>query len=133
MTDTESTKLVSKKYAAYGPILGRAMATVQTGGVKEHRFRPSGRVLRTVVGRLGDEFIDPERPYCSCSDFFFRVLNGKSKLCYHLLSHSIATELGRIEVVVMDDEEYGQFYSLIVKDVFSVLYRSGGAPSLRLP
>jgi predicted nucleic acid-binding Zn finger protein len=133
LTDAEAIKLVSKKYAAYGPMLDRAMATVLTGGVKEHKFGPSGRVLRTVVGRLGDEFIDPEKPYCSCSDFFFRVLNGKSKLCYHLLSHTIATELGKTEVVIMDDEEYGQFYSMIIKDVFSVLDRSGGAPSLRLP
>jgi len=125
--------LASRKYSAYGPMLKKAIATVLTGGVKEHRFAPSQRVIRTVVGRQGDEFIDPERPYCSCSDFFFRVMNGKAELCYHLLSYRIATEQGRVDVVTLDDEEYGQFFTMMVKDVFGILDRSGGASSLRLP
>jgi predicted nucleic acid-binding Zn finger protein len=111
----------------------RALVTVLAGGVKEHRFRPSGRVIRTVVGRQGDELVDPIKPYCSCSDFFFRVLNGHSRLCYHLLSYLIASEWGRVDVVSLGDEEYGQFYRLVVKDVFSALDRSGGMSSLRLP
>lgn len=129
----EVMKLASRRYASYGRMLDRAIATVLTGGVKEHRFIPSGRVIRTVVGHLGDEFIDPEKPYCSCSDFFFRVMSGKAELCYHLLSYRIATEQGKVDVVTFDDEEYGQFYATVIKDVFSVLDRSGGTSPLRLP
>jgi predicted nucleic acid-binding Zn finger protein len=129
----EAIKLASRKYSTYGPMLDRAIATVLTGGVKEHKFTPSGRVIRTVVGHLGDEFIDPAKPYCSCSDFFFRVMHGRAEMCYHLLSYRIATEQGKVDVVTFDDEEYGQFYATAVKDVFAVLDRSGGTSSLRLP
>ena len=132
MSEVEALKLASRKYASHGPMFDRAVATAAAGGVKEHRFRPSGRVIRTVVGRMGEEFVDPERPYCSCSDFFFRVLNGHSKLCYHLLSCAIAAEHGKVDVIELDDEEYGQFYALIVRDVFGVLERSA-AGFLRLP
>ena len=129
----EALKRASRRYAAYGPTLDRAVAAVLSGGVKEHRFSPSGRVVRTVVGRLGDELVDPDRPYCSCSDFFFRVTNGRAKLCYHLLSYMIAAEHGKVNVVPLDDEEYGQLYSMLVKDIFSTLDRSGGVSVLRLP
>lgn len=133
MSEVEGDRLISRKYASYGPMLVRALTTARAGGVKEHTFRPSGRVIRTVVGRLGDEFVDPERHYCSCSDFFFRVLNGRAKTCYHLLSYAIATELGKVDVIRMDDEEYGRFYSMLTKDVFGVLDRSGGVSPLHLP
>ena len=133
MTDVEFLRSATKKFSSYGPIYDRALATVLAGGVKEHRFGPSGRVIRTVVGSAGDEFIDPAKPYCSCSDFFFRVLNGHSKLCYHLLSYLMASEQGMIDVIKMDDEEYGHFFSLVMRDVFRVLDRSGAEQALRLP
>jgi predicted nucleic acid-binding Zn finger protein len=134
MSETkEALKLAARRYAGHGAMLDRAIDTVFSGGVKEHRFVPSGRRIFTVVGRLGDEFIDPEKPYCSCSDFFFRVMGGKAELCYHLLSYKIATDQGRVQVVTLDDEEYGQFFAMVVRDVFSVLDRSSGSQSLRLP
>jgi predicted nucleic acid-binding Zn finger protein len=132
-TPAEALRLASRRYATYGRMLDRAVATILIGGVKEHRFTPSGRVLHTVVGRLGDEFIDPKKPYCSCSDFFFRVMKGKTELCYHLLSYRIALEQGKVDVVNLDDEEYDQFFAMMIRDVFSVLDRSGGTSSLRLP
>ena len=132
MSDSrEAFKRGSRKYASYGPMFDRAVTTVLSGGVKEHRFSPSGRVVRTVVGSLGDELVDADRPYCSCSDFFFRVTNGKARLCYHLISYMIAAERGKVSVIQLDDEEYGQFYSMLVKDVHKILDRSDA--SLRLP
>lgn len=125
-------KKVLGKYAKHGTKLDRAVETVLAGGVKEHRFLPSGRTINTVVGRVGDEFVDVQKPYCSCSHFFFRVLNGKEELCYHLLSYKIASELGRLDVVTFDDVEYGQIFATVVADVFSVLERGSGNQSLRL-
>ena len=78
----------------------------------------------TVVGRLGDEFIDPEKPYCSCSNFFFRVLGGREQICYHLLSYKIAKETGKLDVIRFSDEEYGQYLAATVRDVFEVLRKS---------
>ena len=122
----DATRLAFAKYASYGKKLDRAIGAATAGGVKVHRFHPSGRVILTVVGHLGDEFIDPDKPYCSCSHFFFRVLSGRDELCYHLLSYKIAVESNSVKFVDFDDEEYGQFFSSLVTDVFGVLDRSSG-------
>jgi predicted nucleic acid-binding Zn finger protein len=114
------------QFQKYGPKLERALDVVLAGGVKEAVFLPSGRKVYSVVGRLGDEFIDPQRPYCSCSNFYFKVRGGKDELCYHLLSHRIATLLGKADVVKFDDDEYGDYLSATIRDVFDVLGKGGG-------
>jgi len=115
----------ARGFARYGRKFDRAIDTVLIGGVKEARFLPSGRKVMTVVGRLGDEFIDPERPYCSCSNFFFKVLSGKEELCYHLLSYKIAANTSKVDVVQFSDEEYAAYLAAAIGDVFEVLDRSG--------
>jgi len=111
--------------AKFGRKFEKAIDTVLVGGVKECRFLPSGRRIFSVVGTQGDEFIDPERPYCSCSNFFFRVMGGREELCYHLLSYKIAVKTGHVAVVEFGDDEYGEYLSATIKDVFEVLTRSG--------
>ena len=108
----------------HGRKFDKAIETVLSGGVKECRFSPSGRRLLTVVGTLGDEFIDPEKPYCSCSNFFFRVGSGKEELCYHLLSYEIASKSGRTDVIEFSDDEYGQVLKVVIADVLDVVNRS---------
>lgn len=123
---------MAAKYSRYGSKVEQAVKAALAGGVKEHRFVPSGRAIQTVVGSQGDEFIDPRRSYCSCSHYFFRVLGGKDETCYHLLSYRIALELGKLDVVTFDDAEYGQMFATVVRDVFGVIERSSGRPSVRL-
>jgi predicted nucleic acid-binding Zn finger protein len=113
-------------FTKYGAKFDRAIDTVLAGGVKENRFLPSGRKLYVVVGKLGDEFIDPARPYCSCSNFFFRVLGGREDLCYHLLSYEIASRTGKVDVVEFSDDEYSPYLAATVNDVFEVLGKRGG-------
>jgi predicted nucleic acid-binding Zn finger protein len=115
------------RYSRYGSKLDRAVETVLAHNVKEHLFLPSGRKIYTVVGKLGDEFIDPEKPYCSCSNFFFRVAGHKDELCYHLLSYAIASESKRLDTITFDDEEYDSMLAAVIKDVFRVLDHSGGS------
>jgi len=98
---------------------------VLVGGVKESVFLPSGRKVITVVGSLGDEFVDPDRPYCSCSNFFIRVMGGREETCYHLLSYTIAVRTGRLDVIKFSDDEYGAYFASAVRDVFEVLRKSG--------
>jgi predicted nucleic acid-binding Zn finger protein len=111
-------------YTKHGSKFDRAIDTVLAGGVKESVFLPSGRKVITVVGRLGDELVDPDKPYCSCSNFFFRVLGGREEICYHLLSYSMAAETGKLDVVKFSDEEYGPYLTATVRDVFEVLRKS---------
>lgn len=114
------------EFEKYGSKLDRALDAVIAGGVKEARFLPSGRKVYAVVGRLGDEFIDPDRPYCSCSNFYFRVLGGREELCYHLLGYRAAANLGKVDVIEFSDDEYGPYLSATIRDVFDVLGKSGG-------
>jgi predicted nucleic acid-binding Zn finger protein len=114
----------SAEFKKYGTKLDRAIDAVLAGGVKEARFLPSGRKVVTVVGRLGDEFVDPDRPYCSCSNFFFRVVGGREEICYHLLSYEVAARAGRIDVIEFSDDEYGPYFAAVVQDIFEVLRKS---------
>jgi predicted nucleic acid-binding Zn finger protein len=105
------------KYSSYQLEFERAIETVLDGCVKRHSFVPSGRTLYTVVGRSGEEFIDPDRPFCSCKQFFFRVLGGKAETCYHLLSYEIAKEAQLFDEVGFDDEEFGDFLRMLTFDL----------------
>jgi len=100
-------------------LVSRALKAVQEGRVKKHEFLPSKRVLFTVVGRSGDEFVDPEKPFCSCEDFFFTVLGGRSLTCYHLLAYAIADEAGKFSEARFHDEEFSYFIELLSADLLT--------------
>jgi len=112
-------ELVSRfaRYSDQQGQLTKAIEAASGGCVKKHTFLPSGRRIYTVVGRNAEEFIDPEKPFCSCESYFYRVLSAKIKLCYHILSYKIADESGLIEEVRFDDEEYDAFLKLLAYDV----------------
>ncbi len=95
----------------------KATETAFGGCVKRHKFLPSGRCVYTVVGSNADEFIDPEKSFCSCESYFYGVLSTKVKHCYHILSYKIADESGLIREVRFDDEEYDTFMGLLASDV----------------
>lgn len=116
-------------YSKYRGNFQKAIETVLLGSVKRHVFRPSGRIIYSVVGRGGDEFIDPMSNYCSCSDYFFRVLGGKQEYCYHLLSYKIALEGKRFDEIKFDDEEYEHFFKLMIRDILSNLEDKGDKAS----
>ncbi len=125
MSERDSMKAHLPEFEKYGTKLDRAVDVVLAGGVKESVFLPSRRKVITVVGRLGDEFVDPDKPYCSCSNFFFKVLGGREEICYHILAYRIAVKTGKIDTVEFHDEEYGQYLTAAVRDVFEVLRKSG--------
>lgn len=85
--------------------------------VKRHVFLPSGRAVYTVVGSHADEFIDPEKSFCSCESYFYGVLSQKSEECYHMLAYTIAAESGLVDEVKFDDEEYDEFTRILASDV----------------
>jgi predicted nucleic acid-binding Zn finger protein len=118
--DSEYETLL-KRFADLGPRekLSRAILAVTEGRVKRHIFVPSGRVLYTVVGRSGDEFIDPEKPFCSCENFFFSVMGGTSGTCYHLIAYKVARHIDRISETRFHDEEFRYFLSLLSSDLLS--------------
>ena len=107
--------------------LEKATDSASSGGVKEAVFLPSGRRVLSVLGTLGDEFIDPAKPYCSCSHFFFRVRTSNDDTCYHLMSFRLAEKAGSIDRIEFSDEEYEGYVRVLASDVFSVIDRSSTA------
>jgi predicted nucleic acid-binding Zn finger protein len=119
-TTIESKEELASRFARYSKDQSqfeRAIEAVLRGCVKRHTFLPSGRYVYTVVGRNADEFIDPDKPFCSCESYFYSVLSAKAKYCYHILSYKIANEGGLIREVRFDDEEYDTFMRLLASDV----------------
>jgi predicted nucleic acid-binding Zn finger protein len=105
------------RHSRHAGQFSRAIDTVLNGCVKMHVFSPSGRAIYTVVGRSGEEFIDPFKPFCSCKNYFFGVLGGRNQTCYHLLSYEVAKEAGRLDKVDLHDEEFESFTRLLVHDL----------------
>jgi len=104
-------------YSRHGAQFSKAIDAAFGGCVKKHVFLPSGRAIYTVVGRNGDEFIDPEKLVCSCESYFYRVLGGKSSTCYHALSYEIAHESNLVRETRFNDEEYDTFVRLLALDI----------------
>jgi predicted nucleic acid-binding Zn finger protein len=120
MPKPESKEELASRFAQYSKQQSqfeKAIDAAFGGCVKKHVFLPSGRSIFTVVGSNADEFIDPEKSFCSCESYFYGVLSGKVKYCYHLLSYKIADESGLIEELRFDDEEYDAFMRLLASDV----------------
>jgi len=92
--------------STFGERFDKAWRLVQERRVKRYLFRPSGRVVWIVIGQGGEYRVLPAAGYCSCSDFYFRVVNGEAGVCYHLLGQRLAEALSSYEEVMEDDEAY---------------------------
>jgi len=90
---------------------------VEERRVKRHLFMPSRRELWTVVGLDSEHLIFPELPYCTCGHFYFSVLSGRSKLCYHLEGAERAMKENAFETVDFDDSEYAHMLHVLIDDV----------------
>ena len=85
-------------------VVEEAEKAVKEGRVKLYRFKPSGRERWIVIGRHADYLVLPEAGYCSCSDFFFRVMSGEKPTCYHLEAVRLARKYEAYETIEEDDE-----------------------------
>jgi predicted nucleic acid-binding Zn finger protein len=111
LLDRFSTLSTNKQY------LDRSIDAVLEGRVKSHVFMPSRRVLHTVVGRNGDEFVDLPKHFCTCQNYFFSVLGGREDTCYHLLAVSIAVETELVVQIDFHDQEFRYFLTLLSSDL----------------
>jgi len=98
----------------------KARKVVESLAVKLHKFQPSGLEVWTVVGSDRDFLVDFQnsKPYCSCSDFYYRVLSARETECYHLLAAKTAAANEMYSVVEFSDEEFGGFMKALISDIF---------------
>lgn len=80
-----------------------AERTVRERRVKLYIFKPSNRRRWVVIGRHGEYLVLPEAEYCSCHDFFFRVMSGEKPTCYHLIAVKLAREKGSYDEIEEED------------------------------
>ena len=84
----------------------KAWEALKEERVKKYVFSPSGRIVWIVVGREREYQIMPAAGFCSCDDFYFRVMDREVHICYHLIAQKIADALGWFDKIEEDDEAY---------------------------
>lgn len=97
---------ITELYELFGSRFTKALDALKEGRVKKYTFKPSGRIVWIVVGRERDYLIMPEAEFCTCDDFYFRVLDKKVHMCYHLLTQKIAQNLSWFETIDENDDSY---------------------------
>ncbi|MBN1683531.1 hypothetical protein JW865_08275 [Candidatus Bathyarchaeota archaeon] len=90
----------------------KAWRLVQEKRIKKYVFQPSNRIVWIAVGQDAEYQIFPKAGYCSCDDFYFRVLDGNTGICYHLLAQKIVDALNSYDLIKEEDE----FYDLLLKE-----------------
>ena len=99
-----SGKNLTDLYDLFGQRFTKALEALKENRVKKYVFKPSGRTVWIVVGRERDYLLMPEAEFCTCDDFYFRVLDKKVHMCYHILTQKIAANLGWLELIEENDE-----------------------------
>ena len=90
----------------FGDRFEKAWKLVTENRVKKYLFKPSGRTLWVAIGQNAEYLIYSNAGYCSCSDFYFRVLDHEKAYCYHLLAQKIAEALNHYDLIEEEDEAY---------------------------
>jgi predicted nucleic acid-binding Zn finger protein len=91
---------------AFGSRFVKAWETLKDGRVKKYVFKPSGRIVWIVVGKRHDYLVMPAAEFCTCDDFYFRVMDREAHLCYHLIAQKLAEALNWYDLVEGEDELY---------------------------
>jgi len=104
---------LARLYRAFGQRLVSALEALREKRVKKYVFKPSGRVVWVVVGREREYLVLPKAPFCSCEDFYFRVIDGEARLCYHVIAQRLGGCLNWFEVV----EEEGEDYEVLMEEL----------------
>lgn len=95
---------LTKLHETFGERFIRAFEALKENRVKKYIFEPSGKVVWIVVGKKKDYLLMPEAGFCSCDDFYFRVMDRKVHLCYHLIAQKIANILKGYDSIKESDE-----------------------------
>ena len=97
---------ISQLSEALGSRFTKAWHAVQEERVKKYIFNPSGRIVWIVVGREREYQIMPAAAFCSCDDFYFRVMDREANICYHLIAQKLAEALEVYDKIEEEDRLY---------------------------
>ncbi len=89
----------------------QALGLVEGGRVRKYQFSPSGRTVWVVTGRGRDYQVLPDSLFCTCDDYYFRVMEHKKQLCYHIIAQQLSEAMGRYNVIGLTDSRYPEITS----------------------
>ena len=92
--------------STFGERFDKSWKLVTENRIKKYVFKPSNRTLWVAIGQNAEYLIYSHAGHCSCSDFYFRVLDNEKAYCYHLLAQKIAEALNHYDLIEEDDEAY---------------------------
>jgi predicted nucleic acid-binding Zn finger protein len=101
-----------KLFETFGKRFAKAFEALEEKRIKKYVFKPSGKVVWIVVGKERDYLLMSQAEFCSCNDFYFRVLDRKIHLCYHLIAQKMAKNLEVYDYI----EERDQLYDSLLKE-----------------
>ena len=90
----------------FGNRFDKAWKLVTENRIKKYVFKPSGRALWIAIGQNAEYLIYSNAGYCSCSDFYFRVLDNEKAYCYHVLAQRLAEALEFYDLIEEEDAYY---------------------------
>ena len=78
-------------------------------GITKYVFKPSNRIIWTAIGE-NDEYLIYPKIYCSCIDFYNRVVIKRKKVaCKHLIAQTISDALNAFKEQELDDKNFTEF------------------------
>jgi predicted nucleic acid-binding Zn finger protein len=89
----------------------QALDLVESGKVRKYQFTPSGRTIWVVAGRGRDYQVLPESLFCTCDDYYFRVMEHKKQLCYHIIAQQLSEAMSKHDAIDMTDSRYPEITS----------------------
>lgn len=99
-------QLKEKLMKTFGERFTNAWELASSRKVRRYEFNPSGRVVWAVQGRKSEYQVIPDIPFCYCDDYYFRVMDRKRELCYHIIAQRIAEATDQFESISKNDVQY---------------------------
>ena len=96
----------------FGNRFDKAWKLVTENRIKKYMFKPSNRILWIAIGQNAEYLIYSNAGYCSCSDFYFRVLDNEKAYCYHVLAQRLAEALEFYNLIEEEDEFHDQLLDI---------------------
>ena len=101
-----SAELKERLLRAFGERFTNGLELASSHGVKKYEFKPSERVVWVVEGRTNEYQVIPDLPFCYCDDYYFRVMDRKRGLCYHIIAQRVAEALHQYQIIQGNDSQY---------------------------
>jgi len=101
-----SAELRERLLKVFGERFTNGLDLASSNRVKRYEFEPSKRIVWVVEGRTNEYQVIPDLPFCYCDDYYFRVMDRKRGLCYHIIAQRVAEALNQFQIINGNDTQY---------------------------